>query len=439
MIHRSTFIFRTFCLLLWTVTCYPFVLEELLPPLLPLRGSIMLLTDALMALLGVVALCSRYQPRQLGIIGSFFILAFISTILLNNIGWVNLFNGSRQFFGMLFAPAVVIYLLNCKDRDTYRRSLDRQLYAFLIVQAVCVTWQFLRYGANDHGGGSMGNGCSGIISTLIILISYYFTTRDFDATQLKKSLWRNRKYLILMYPVMLNETKVSFVFLALYFVLLFRLKGKSVVKLIALLPVAVAGYIGLQAVYQSTTGGMGQSLTDSSTMTEYLFSKDAEYDIENMQNLVDYDVIGDDIDGLVAVQDLPRFIKIAMTPVAVGTTPGGAWFGAGLGHFKGGTSVGRTDFYDRYEWLILGTVNIFMFLYMQLGILGFVWFGFYLAVLLDFRKKPFVYSMQLKLFLLAVAVMAIFYNDCFLMLGFCIIFAYLGVASTVPRPETEKS
>ena len=130
-----------------------------------------------------------------------------------------------------------------------------------------------------------------------------------------------------------------------------------------------------------------------------------------LQDLVDADLLGEDVDGELAVQDLQRFIKIQMTPVAVAETPGGTFFGAGLGHFKGGTRVEKTEFYKQNEWLITGTVNMFMFLYMQLGLLGFVWFTFYLIFLLNFRKKEIPYAAQLKLYLMAVAIMSIFYNE----------------------------
>lgn len=432
MIHRNNFIFRTFCITFWAVTCSPFIIEEWLTPLAGFRSMLLLLFDAAILVLGLMTLRDR---RQIILVATFFLLAFTSTILLNDIGWMNLFNGSRLFFGMLFAPSIFIFLLNCRDKDRYRASLDRQMYIFLWIQAFCVTWQFIKYGANDHGGGSMGNGCSGIISTLIILISYYFTTRDFDPSDFKKSLWRNRKYILLIYPVALNETKVSMVFLLIYALLLFHFQGKSMVKLICSLPVICILGLGFQFAYDAALGGKGYDMGDSAEMGEYLFGKDVEYEIGNIQDLIDNDMMGAEIDGEIAVQDLPRFIKIGLVPAAVGTSRGGTLFGAGLGHFKGGTLVKKTDFYNQYEWLITGTVNIYMFLYMQLGLLGFVWFAFYLYFLLDFRKRSLPYAMQLKLFLLTVAIVSVFYNDSFMQLGFCIVFAFLGIASTFSTPR----
>lgn len=436
MIHRNNFIFRTFCITFWAVTCSPFILEEWLTPLAGFRSMLLLLFDAAILVLGLMTLRDR---RQIILVATFFLLAFTSTILLNDIGWLNLFNGSRQFIGMLFAPSILIFLLNCRDKDRYRASLDRQMYIFLWIQAFCVTWQFIKYGANDHGGGSMGNGCSGIISTLIILISYYFTTRDFDPSDFKKSLWRNRKYILLIYPVALNETKVSMIFLLVYAVLLFHFQGRSMVKLICSLPVICILGLGFQFAYDAALGGKGYDMGDSAEMGEYLFGKDIEDEIGNIQNLIDNDMMGGEIEGEIAIQDLPRFIKISMTPVAVNTSRGGMVFGAGLGHFKGGTIVSKTEFYNQYEWLITGTVNMYMFLFMQLGVLGFVWFGFYLVILLDFRKKSIAYATQLKLFLLVVALISIFYNESFSILGFCLVFTFLGVSSTLSDAHTEKA
>ena len=177
MIHRSNFIFRLFCITFWIVTCSPFVMEEFLTPLAAIRSYILILCDALIVMLGLMTLRDR---RQVWLIVSFFALAFVSTILINDIGWLNFFNGSRLFFGMLFVPSIVLYLLHDRQADRWRSGIERQLRIFLYVQAVCITWQFISYGAGDHGGGSMGMGFSGIVSALIILISYYFVARDFD-------------------------------------------------------------------------------------------------------------------------------------------------------------------------------------------------------------------------------------------------------------------
>lgn len=426
MIHRNNFIFSTFCIFFWAITCTPFISEELLTPLASARSLLMLLFDAVILVLGLMTLRDK---RQIWLAVSFFALAFVSTILINKSGWVNMLNGSRMFFGMLFVPSILMYLLNCKEKDRYRASIDRQLYIFLLVQAFCVTWQFIRYGANDHGGGSLGNGCSGIISTIIILLSYYFTTRNFDPDKFGPSLWHNRKYIFLVYPVALNETKVSLVFLLIFALLLFHFHGKSIIKLICSLPLIIIVGFGFQFAYDAALGGEGFNIGDSEEMGSYLFGSDREYEVGNIQDLMDNDMFGDEIDGEIVVQDLQRFVKIELTPGVVAQTPGGALFGAGLGHFKGGTNVAKTKFYKENEWLLIGTVNMYMFLYTQLGLLGFVWFAFYLIFLLDFRKKGGPYALQLKLFLLSVAIISVFYNECFSNLGFCLVFTFLGFAS----------
>lgn len=437
MIHRSTFIYRVFSILLWTVACFGFVAEELLPPLNALRSPAMLACDALALILGLLTM---RQPRQLWVFASFIAITFASTIIANRLGTVTYANGSRMFFGILFMPPVVLYLLNSDKADRWRQGLDKQLRAFLYVQAACITWQFLRYGAGDHGGGSMGLGFSGITSTLIILISYYFVARDFDTDNFWASLWKKRQYIILVYPVFLNETKISFVFLAIYFVLLFRGGIRDMAKMVIALPFAAIVFALMYTVYMNVTGFDRDDdidIANSDFINEYLFSEDADAAIENMQNLVDHgDEAMESVDGF-STQDLPRFVKIAVTPISVARSDGGTILGAGLGHFKGGTNLERTEFYKENEWLIKGTVNMYMFLYMQMGILGLLWMGFYIKELLRFGIRPYDESLRLKIFMLLISVISFFYNDSYSTLIFGLIFAIIaGMHSVNPVNET---
>ena len=150
MKHRSTFIYRVFCIMLWTVACFGFVAEELLPPLEGTRPLVMLACDAMALMLGLFTLRDR---RQLWVVGSLLLISLTSTILVNRLGLVTYINGSRMFFGMLFVPSILLYLLHDRQADRWRSGIERQLRIFLYVQAVCITWQFVRYGAGDHGGG----------------------------------------------------------------------------------------------------------------------------------------------------------------------------------------------------------------------------------------------------------------------------------------------
>lgn len=425
--------------MLWTVACFGFVAEELLPPLEGMRPVVMLGCDALALMLGIFTLRDR---RQLWVVGSFLLLSLASTIVVNRLSLVTYINGSRMFFGMLFVPSILLYLLHDRQADRWRSGIERQLKIFLYIQAVCITWQFIRYGAGDHGGGSMGLGFSGIVSTLIILISYYFVARDFDTDNFWASLWQKRRYILLMYPVFLNETKVSFVFLAIYFVLLFRGDARSMSKMVVGIPFAAIAFVLMYMLYMTATGLESKDemdIANTDFINAYLFSEDADDAIDNMQNLVDYgDEAMDAIDGFNGVQDLPRFVKIAATPIAVARSDGGTFMGAGLGHFKGGTVLERTTFYKENEWLIMGTMNLYMFVYMQLGLLGMFWLGFAIWVMLDFGSRPFPESYRMKLFLLLVTIISVFYNESFSILIFCIIFSILAVLHSVAPAAPEQ-
>ena len=147
-------------------------------------------------------------------------------------------------------PAVVF---THERSDEFKASIIKQLNIWLWLQAFCVTEQFIRYGANDHGGGTMGEGASGMVSMMIYLVSFFLITRNWDSSDYFGSLRRNWKYIFLLYPSFLNETKVSFILLAAYFVLLLKYDRKLLLRMTYILPLSVLVFIGLGSLYLNLT------------------------------------------------------------------------------------------------------------------------------------------------------------------------------------------
>lgn len=431
LVSRSVLKFRVVCTLFWVLATFQFVAQEFMPPLLGLISKMGLLTDGVMLVLGLLSIRTR---KQVLLLASFLLICVISTLYFAGYDKTSFINGSRDFWGFVFSPFIFRDLMTGPNAARFRRSIDKQLKIFLYIQMPCITWQFIRYGANDHGGGSLGNGYSGIISILIILLSFYFIKRDFDSDNYLLSLKRNWIYVFAMYPVMLNETKVSFIFIALYFLLLFAPNIRSVGKLMIAIPVAAVVFSGLYMLYITATGQAGKDIASEDYINDYLLTNGADDIVDDVQNLMDVDPSDYNTESI----DLPRFAKFTMLPFVIDESTGGQWFGAGLGQYKGGTVLKRTKFAEENRWFLQGTTTALLFVPVQLGWVGFIWFLAYLVCLLNFRKRVGVMAMQFKLFLALTALIIIFYNDSFQSAIFCMIYSYLCLTTWIePEPDAD--
>lgn len=432
MISRSLLKFRIISITFWIMATFQFVAQELLPPLLKGTPAVALAADAVILIIGLLSIRTA---RQVMLLASFLIIGAISTFILAGYGWTNFINGSRDFWPILFCPFIFKNMMTGCNHQYIRRSIDKQLKVFLFIQMPCITWQFIRYGANDHGGGSLGNGFTGIISILIFLLSFYFIKQNFDSREYLLSLKRNWIYVVALYPVMLNETKVSFIFMAIYFLLLFAPEIRSIGKLIIAVPVAALMFSGLYALYISVTGQQDKDIASGEYLNTYLMTNGAEDIVEDIQNLMDVDPDDYNTEAI----DLPRFAKFTMLPFVLDESTGGQWFGAGFGQYKGGTVLKRTKFAEDNRWFMQGTTTTLLFIPVQIGWLGFIWFIVVLIFLINFKKRAGKMAMQFKLLLALTSLIIIFYNESFETILFCMIFSYLCLTTWIPEnPDDEQ-
>lgn len=426
MIDRDLLYFRTLCVVFWITATFGFISQELLPPIAPLQSPLFLACDAVIAILGLTCLRGR---KQIILFSAFWVIAFVSTILINHESWLTFINGSRNFFGMLFSLPICVYILNSPRWIQFKNALDQQLLIFLCLQAVCITEQFIRYGANDHGGGTMGNGSSGIASILIILTSFYFVIKQWDYNNFIRSLWKNKIYIFLLYPVLLNETKSSFVLIAVYFLLLYKFEFKSIGKMIIGLPIAFLFFIGIYNVYLNATGFNSDEVIEGDAISDYLGGGDDIEDLIEEAQMVQ-DGVFDDADAQsVFTLDLPRFAKFGLIPFILQDAPGNVVLGAGLGQYKGGTNLEYTKFREVNEWYLQGTVTTLLLFTIQLGVIGVIWYVVWMLYSLNLKSYKNMKTKKIKLFLGIVALFIMFYNDSFRVLTFNIIFFYYCVTT----------
>lgn len=415
---------------LWVLLTYGFISEELIPPLLPLKSFVFLLCDIVFLGLGVCMLRSR---RDIIVALSFLIIGVISSKL-NNVGMIVGINGARDFFGLIFAVPICRYLLASKNRERFIATFDRQLWIFLFVQAFCVTWQFVRYGANDHGGGSMGYGFSGIVSTLIYIISFYLLSKRWKFGNYWRNLRNNFYYILLLFPSFLNETKISFIFLLSYFLLLLPFEWKTVVKIFVSIPLILTGIIGAGMLYLSVTGQDLEAVFSQEAMDDYFIGEDPEELMDLALALQDEIYDEEDIGQV----DIPRFTKLLLVPEALDDSAGEELLGAGLGQFKGGNVIALSSYADRWQWLLSGSIPFLFSVLIQLGFCGVVWL-FYNLITLMWPSDPRLMGKNIKFFVWIILALLMLYNDSLRFFPLCVILFYIVIVGYAGIPVLPKS
>lgn len=426
MIERNKFYFLVFCITFWVLAVGNFIIDEFLPVDEGVREYLNTGANFIFLLLGIATLRKK---SDIFLILSYILLGAVSSVY-NDVPSANWLIELRRYVPVLLTLPVVRYFFTCQDSTKFRLSLDKQLKIFLILQAFCVTWQFIRYGAGDHGGGTLGNWNSGNISMCIILLSFYFISKNWDGDNYLRSLWQNRWYVILMFPVFLNETKVSFLLIAIYFILLYPLKIKSIGKAIIAIPFMLIIGVGLIWVYLTATDSR-QDLYSEDFFTKYLTGgSDANEILDDAQEAADFveELINNVDEGEWLFLDIPRFMKVGFILPVLDDAKGGVILGAGMGHvadFEHPTQFGK-----EHIIALFGTRMMIHYTLLPMGLLGLIWAFFWYKNILAFRTGNNKMAKKVKWFLLFTILLTFFYNEFFNVKVGCIVFYIIAFANT---------
>lgn len=423
MIERYKLYYRLFLAIFWIETCFGFVAEELLPFIEPARNALFLLCDVATLLLGLLTL------RKKGdwiVFGSFYLLAIISTVIVNRESWMTMLNGSRDFFGLIFAVPILRWFFTHERSEEFKASMIKQLNIWLWLQAFCVTEQFIRYGAGDHGGGTMGEGASGMVSMMIYLVSFFLVTRNWDTSNYFASLRKNWKYIILLYPSFLNETKVSFILLAAYFVLLLKYDRKLMVRMTYILPLSMLVFWGVGSFYLNVTRQEADRVLSKDFMEAYFYGIDIDGMIDIAIAVQEEDIEIDPKEWWSV--DIPRIAKLVLIIPELRNCRGGELLGAGVGQFKGGTLVKETHFAKYNEWLLTGSRPWSFFVLTQLGYIGIIWFVAVVLYQILGNRAVRRFSVQMRLYLIACILIMLIYNEAMRFFNFCVLLYFFALA-----------
>lgn len=402
----------------WIATCYGFVCDEWLPTdIAPIIARfVLVMCDCAIMLMGLW--CTR-NKTDIFITASFVGLSFISTCIINHLPLITWVNGSRVFWGFIFVVPVLRYI--CDDEELHNKFMekwDKALLYWLYVQAFCITWEYFEYGAGDPGGGSFGIlGYSGTVSMSIYAASFYLIRKRLDTNHLWFSILQNWKYIALLIPTFMNETKISFILLFLYFVLLIPINRKTATRLLLGIPI-IAGIIAIAIFIFSSLTMYNGSFTADDVFTVDFIEKYLYTDIEQSESTAKWSI--ENMENETNMPDVPRLTKIIMLPIVFNQESGNILIGLGVGHFMNGGIFGTTELFENWDWLLWGTNPMIFFTIIQIGIIGLLWVLFVWASWFTYKPQKFKKrDINMQILVLAIVLSTLVYGQFFRIIPFC--------------------
>ena len=298
--------------------------------------------------------------------------------------------------------------------DLFVKSLDKQLYIFLWLQVPAVLFQFFMHGAGDKVGGTMGDGFSGVLSFCIYYVSFYLLTKRIDRNNIMRSLYKNWTLIFLLFPTFLNETKISFGLIIVYFVLLMPIDRKYIIRMTFLAPLVIILVAVGSFFYSSTVNeSQGKLKLDSEFFEEYL-----DADIDQLEKGLEYLEKYENEEEF----DIPRFTKLGLMPMVFSAHPGNNILGFGINIYSRGKYIEESDFNKEYDWLLRGTSPHIYSTYMQLGIIGSIWMMTFLISLFLIKPKKYPKrDLSSQLFFFIAIIILLLYSDLWINNNFCYI------------------
>lgn len=356
-------------------------------------GSTLLyvLYDAMIIFLAVTSL-AYFRGRMVFIV--LFVLACIAVNLSYSSGdFMYSMNGAREILILLGISIFFQKVFAEENEDVaieYIEFVKKFSVFFLAIQIPVAFVQFTQHGASDWVGGTFGNRGSGILTLSIICLIFF----------LSDHMQSNRQRILLFFclvPLVLNETKVSFIFIPM---LIFFIYFKPKLKNIAGGIIGAALFLFIYSQYYSGMEFEGGAMAGT-------FSGD----------FLDSYLMGD----VNSSEDIPRITKIVVAWKLCAEETRTLLFGMEYGIFKGGSVVETTQFAQSIQFLISGTRPYIFFLLLQGGLLltvGLFWLLFHINNYFTSNNNRF------KLFLMLVFLIILVYNDALRNQGFVVIYFF---------------
>lgn len=349
--------------------------------------------DAMILLLGLLSFSNLQRPL------SYILFLFIGCIVLNlsyaEINILAALNGVREILTSVFIVIFLNKVFAEGNEDTaneYVEIVRKFAYVFLALQLPAAVYQYLENGGpGDAVGGTYGAFGSGVLTMSVICLVYFL--------HLSTNNFRNILFLYFaLIPLLLNETKISFILIPLMiFLVRFDLQFKKVV-------IAVGGALIFFLLFNFYY--RDQSLEDSNSVSD-IFSED----------FLTYYLVGD----IYTYGDIPRFTKILLSWQLISEQTNTFYFGIEYGLFKGGDTLRDSDFSRTYYWLLTGTRPYLFFILLQGGVMLLSAF----LLLIAYVNRFFRRVNKFQIFLLIVFFIILVYNDIFRIQTFLVLYFFL--------------
>lgn len=390
--------------------------EYIVPGLDRIFRYVVFAGDAVILLLAVMAVLrtrsfAGTRAWLLLLVSSFFTLA----VNLELTGVATHLAGLREPLFLLSSLVLCYDLLTTEGEERFESNFSRALLAFVVLQIPVTIYQFLRYGASDYVGGTFGWGGSGIISLLAFTGAFYALARGAhrdgeEGFSVPRIAWAS----LLLIPIAVNETKVSFLLLGVYALLLVDLRRVGQVLVVAGFGVTL--FVLLVTFY-------GENVQDSSRLLDTDFLE--RYLFYDRRESV----------------DMPRFQKLTLTTERMAGYPLSLLVGTGYGTFSGGNILDASATRDTYSFLS-GSRMFLNTIFVQGGALAVLAFVVAFAGILWRASLPRPLR-RLRVFLIVLVAGVWIYSDAFLnrafgmALGF--VMSWLAFHAAHPKDEAEVS
>jgi L-asparagine transporter-like permease len=267
------------------------------------------------------------------------------------------------------------------------------VWIFLSLQILVSSIQFKQFGPGDSVSGTIGKNGSGILTLLIFFMVYFLTESKMNNLTSSEKLKKNIPYLLLMIPVVLNETKITFILIIIFFISMINLK--RITSAISTIIIGISVIVIFSFFYASQ-----ENIIEGDNAITGIFNND----------FLESYLFGDNPE--IEYVDIPRFGKLLIgTQILVSNEK--ILLGQEYGAFKGGKQVAESQFSKKYDWLLSGTKPYLFFLLITGGIALLL---LIISLFIKEIRRPSMtgsnsYSNSLLFFIVSVLILMLFYND----------------------------
>jgi hypothetical protein len=138
--------------------------------------------------------------------------------------------------------------------------------------------QFKEFSAGDHVGGTLGTGSSGILTLTILILIYYLVVLKSSFKKQEKKILYFFSYTPFLIPLILNETKISFILIPILILTLINpAQIKSLVGAISVGTLLIALLINNYSDQGKKYNNPIKEIFNEDFLESYLLSKDDKY------------------------------------------------------------------------------------------------------------------------------------------------------------------